>query len=515
MQFIQGFMLLVSLIILGYIGLYSLINRKVPGAIFLFVQMLGGIIWSLASFLEINTLGLYNKIIWRNIQQIGVFTVPIASVFFAIAYSKQYKFKKYAYALTLFPLLDIILIYTNYYHHLVRSGYVIAENALFGQNLIVKLTDLGSILVAVNFFIPLLSMAILFNYKRKVALRFKKQVSLVILSIFFMLIFSWAKTAVLEKLGVYIPIAVLYIPSTLIMFYCLFKYNLLNVSPIARDKVFDVIKEGIIVIDEASYIVDANEYAKQLISKYITEEENLIGLKVTDVLKDHPEILDLYSSKNEAYVELKYKVNDMDNYISCSVHLLYSNDAMIGAILILNDITEKKLYEISLKEKADRDSLTSLLNRRGFTDRFNYIVEDISGNMVSIVMIDIDYFKSINDTYGHMAGDKVLMHFSELLNKYLDTAYALGRIGGEEFAVLFNGIGKREVFNLLENFRKKVETSEVIIDDKVTISYTISIGITDNNTKDIDLDELIRKADIALYEAKDSSRNCTKIYEGV
>jgi diguanylate cyclase (GGDEF)-like protein len=508
-------MLLVSLIILGYIGLYSLVNRKIPGAIFLFIQMLGGIIWSLASFLEINTIGLYNKIIWRNMQQIGVFTVPIASVFFAIAYSKQYSFKKYAYVLTLFPVLDIVLIYTNYYHHLVRSGYVLAENAVFGQNLIVKLTTFGSILVAINFFIPLLSMAILFKYRRKVSDKFKKQVSLVILSIFFMLIFSWAKTAVLEKLGLYIPIAVLYIPSTLIMFYCLFKYNLLNVSPIARDKVFDVIKEGIIVIDEASYIVDANEYAKDLTSKYITEEENLLGLKVTDVLKDHPQILELYSSKNEAYVELKYKLNAMDNYLSCSVHLLYSKEAIIGAILILNDITEKKLYEISLKEKADRDSLTGLLNRRGFTDKFNYIEEQMSTSLISITMIDIDYFKSINDTYGHMAGDKVLMHFSELLNKYLDTAYALGRIGGEEFAVLFNGISKKDAFNLLENFRKEVESSAVVIDDNTVINYTISIGITDNNTKATNLDELIRKADIALYEAKESSRNCTKIYEGV
>jgi diguanylate cyclase (GGDEF)-like protein len=107
------------------------------------------------------------------------------------------------------------------------------------------------------------------------------------------------------------------------------------------------------------------------------------------------------------------------------------------------------------------------------------------------------------------------MHFSELLNKYLDTAYALGRIGGEEFAVLFNGISKKDAFNLLENFRKEVESSAVVIDDNTVINYTISIGITDNNTKATNLDELIRKADIALYEAKESSRNCTKIYEGV
>ena len=126
---------------------------------------------------------------------------------------------------------------------------------------------------------------------------------------------------------------------------------------------------------------------------------------------------------------------------------------------------------------------------------------------VAVIVVDIDFFKNINDTYGHAFGDEVLQYFSNILLKNRREHDIVARFGGEEFVLILPDIEKNDAFKVAEALRVDIENSK--IND---ISITVSIGISMNkNTKNV-FDTLFKQADLALYDAKNSGRNKTVVY---
>ena len=119
-------------------------------------------------------------------------------------------------------------------------------------------------------------------------------------------------------------------------------------------------------------------------------------------------------------------------------------------------------------------------------------------------MLDIDYFKSVNDNYGHEAGDQVLKMTAQLIQKHFGQDFLAARLGGEEFSIFFDDVPLEQARQRLELFRQEFEQQEVSNNDQI-IKCTVSIGVTTNN--DPIIDSLVNKADELLYEAKESGRN--------
>ena len=126
-------------------------------------------------------------------------------------------------------------------------------------------------------------------------------------------------------------------------------------------------------------------------------------------------------------------------------------------------------------------------------------------------MMDIDFFKRINDAYGHAAGDEVIKVFSDLLRQNFRTSDIIGRMGGEEFAVVLINCDKNLAFEKAEQFRINVESYPIIVDDQ-TIQVNVSIGLSELNDTTVTLDSLINQADHALYQAKEFGRNRTVVF---
>ena len=120
--------------------------------------------------------------------------------------------------------------------------------------------------------------------------------------------------------------------------------------------------------------------------------------------------------------------------------------------------------------------------------------------------MDIDHFKIINDTHGHFVGDKVLVHFSQMAGELLRKPDLFGRIGGEEFAILLPDTEADEAFRIADEIRKAVGTSVLDVDGK-SITYTISLGVASSEPGDVSVDELFKRADVKLYEAKNKGRD--------
>lgn len=170
-------------------------------------------------------------------------------------------------------------------------------------------------------------------------------------------------------------------------------------------------------------------------------------------------------------------------------------------------------YHKHQNDAISRDDLTKAYNKKYFTaqlyGQFSYAVH--LSTALSLILIDIDYFKKINDTYGHVAGDKVLAELSDQLHDLVRIEDVLARYGGEEFAILCPGITIIEALRFAERIRKRIESSTFFYED-MEIAVTVSIGVSCIPTIAANFPtEFLKAADAALYRAKHNGRNRVEV----
>lgn len=181
------------------------------------------------------------------------------------------------------------------------------------------------------------------------------------------------------------------------------------------------------------------------------------------------------------------------------------------SLFSLNLILISTLAAIYHRKRSIVDSLTGLYNRTFLEE----IKQTINITDYVVVLADIDFFKKINDTYGHSVGDKVLKASSEMLKTSLRKEDIIIRYGGEEFLILLKKDRRHpeEVVNAVERVRRNIENQSIRISDDDYLKVTISAGVNISTEKMKDIDEAIKKADIALYKAKSKGRNRVEIYD--
>ncbi|MGM9948859.1 MAG: diguanylate cyclase domain-containing protein [Lysinibacillus sp.] len=186
-------------------------------------------------------------------------------------------------------------------------------------------------------------------------------------------------------------------------------------------------------------------------------------------------------------------------------------------VVLTRDINSRKEYELKLKHFAYHDSLTGLPNRILFKERFAVAKEHFlkNNNGLAFIMLDIDLFKTINDTYGHEIGDMVIKEFGLRIKESIRGHDTVARLGGDEFVVLLSNIQNAEnALEMAERIQKKMQQPWEIADVKLTVTTSMGIAMAPFSPN-LSMNELMKKADIALYEAKDSGRNSYKLYTGL
>lgn len=215
--------------------------------------------------------------------------------------------------------------------------------------------------------------------------------------------------------------------------------------------------------------------------------------------------------RERAEIRLELEVIGPDGTIleceTCMTLLLDPYGRLLGLQGVTRDIRERKILEAELHRLATTDALTGLWNRRAFLDRLG---SDIArslryGRPMTLAMVDLDHFKRINDRYGHAVGDDVLVAFADVCRTALRDADVVGRLGGEEFAVLLPETAIRRATATAERLREAVAALSVPAGDE-QVHPTASIGLAQLGPGD-DASRLMARADHALYAAKEQGRN--------
>jgi diguanylate cyclase (GGDEF)-like protein len=235
------------------------------------------------------------------------------------------------------------------------------------------------------------------------------------------------------------------------------------------------IEDFFIKVDDISYPAPDHEWVQHIINN--PNNDHIIYLHNSD------------SGKNlsSAYIVTFNKIPEIDKYI-----------------FSFADITKTEKEKRTLKVQALTDSLTGLYNRFKYDKSLGIEIERNKRykNPLSLIMFDIDYFKRVNDTYGHQAGDDVLRDLATIMRNNIRQHDILGRLGGEEFGIITPETNIEAAQILAEKLRKKVEKSLFCNEDSITCSF----GVTQFKVDD-SIDSFVKRADDALYKAKKGGRN--------
>jgi len=294
---------------------------------------------------------------------------------------------------------------------------------------------------------------------------------------------------------------------------------------------------GLVVLDR--------DYSIQIWNGFMENHSGLLpreakGKLLFDLFEEIPK--DWFMRKAESVFMLKNKAFTIweqrpylfkfDNYrpVTGIADFMYQNTTFIPLMsatgevthlcLIVYDVTDSAVHKLGL-EKANED-LAVLSQTDGLTGLFNRIHWESclqaefkrwtrTHVTASLVMLDIDLFKKVNDGYGHMVGDEVIRHISSLIKHHVRETDTSGRYGGEEFTVLLPDTDLKSAYVFAERLRRSVESSIVKYND-IELNYTISLGVAEVNETFASYEAWIECADAALYKSKESGRNKVSLY---
>jgi diguanylate cyclase (GGDEF)-like protein len=221
-------------------------------------------------------------------------------------------------------------------------------------------------------------------------------------------------------------------------------------------------------------------------------------------------VKELYASpEEEDHCEIELK--DGRTLERHSTGLWNQRGKYLGRVWFFRDITQRKQTEAALADLAQTDPLTGVANLRQFLSRANeeFVRTKRFGRQLSIVIVDIDHFKGINDRWGHAAGDEVLKTLCSVWRGIVRRVDLMARVGGEEFAWLLTETGPTRARIAAEKLRRAAAACRVHRGDEV-ITFTVSVGVSTVAPSDQALDDCVQRADVALYRAKANGRNRTE-----
>ncbi|MFB9994949.1 diguanylate cyclase [Deinococcus oregonensis] len=478
-------------------------GRKTPAATTFFWLMGSLSVWTLCYILELSSVTAQGKFFWVVAKYFGAAAAPVLWFLFSLhATSREaWLTRPVRLALGGWVALTLLVVWTNSAHHLMWTWVALEP----GQPELQAGHGLFFWAYAAAIYGFILASVVLFtHFYRTAQPLFRRQGLLLTLGGFAPLAGRMSEDVLgLDLLPRVDEVIFFFLVSAILFALALFRYNALRMVPIAHHLVIHNIRAGIIVLDPAGRIVDLNPFARELFG---LAEDNIIGAQAQKIMAD----LMQPPTSPGFEEELTLLREGTTSYFSVQRSPIQSAQGRLnGHALVLFDVTARRVAERQLEQLAQTDALTGLTNRRQFLHlaEAEVLAAQQQTRPFAVLMLDIDHFKNINDTFGHPVGDEVLRQVAEACRVNLRPTDVLARYGGEEFVALLPQACLDDACVAAERLRQAVE-SLTVQSAGHTISVTLSVGVAVSGGSGASLlTAYLAQADAALYASKTQGRN--------
>ncbi|MDP2129046.1 MAG: diguanylate cyclase [Pseudohongiella sp.] len=448
-----------------------------------------------------------------KLQYLAVCFAPVLWLFAALSFSGYHNFvKRWRLLFCVIPVITLILAFTNEFHHLVWQSFNIVPGDIRLQIEYGPWFEVS----AVYAYAVVLTGTLMMAFRIGVTRRYWFQLLV-------------AVAAPLVVIGVNLPfiMGINWLPIdptptgfaiANVLQALAIRRGLFMVVPVARRNTMDSISDGVIVIDDLGKVADRNPAAEKIMGVHALQIGNQLSEFLPSDIELDQEIAQEIRTFDGRWLDLRTtKVIDHDDHV-------------LGQVVLIRDVTVERDTQESLirtqealqalnkrlAELAQTDELTGIANRRCLFEALEkeWARSTRYGRPLSLIVLDFDDFKSVNDNYGHQVGDEVLARASSVLKHIIRPQDLVARHGGEEFAVLLpetSGPAAAEVASRIHAALAAIDHPD---NENQTFTVTASVGVATRNEGDHAPDTLMAHADQAMYQSKNSGRNRISIYQG-
>lgn len=507
-----------------------------PGIHSMVLTLIGLGVWSFSYAMITLSSTLEGKHLWLKLENIGIIAVPTLWFFFTLKFARLDKWLTGKPIILLFfiiPIISLSTIFSERWFHLYYTSTRIAMES--GGPLLISRGPMYWVMLAQSYLLEIIGVGVMIWRFIQSRLVYRRQMMYLIAAVtipFAINIIYQLNPGLIPFFSVPVDLTPLFFNVTAILLVAsIFGLSLFDLVPIARDTVMEHIPEMVFVVDAHDRVVDANLMAQKWLGKSINE---ISGQDPVEVFRNWPQLLNRFFFTEFSREEIE--IPGTPKYtLEIVVTPIYNRlNTLEGRVIVARDMTQRKALEVELKEvnlslqnqlnenellrarlqdQAIRDPLTGAFNRRYFSEALDQeSARSIRENTpFSVLILDVDYFKQFNDTYGHKCGDIMLQELAGFLNENTRQGDIVCRYGGEEFVILMTGVSFDDAYKRAERLRKQFEDTIIDFDGK-ELKCTFSAGIASYPTHANSGETLLTLADQALYRSKADGRNRVSIY---
>jgi diguanylate cyclase (GGDEF)-like protein len=502
-------------------------RRSAPGSSALSLLLAAMAVWAGGYATRWMDISVDAKLLWFKVMFIGVSSVPTLFLIFALGFTHNgfWLTPRRLILLSIEPATTLLLHWTNQYHHFFYLSVDLVEK---NGTMILDLTrgPWYHVNVAYSYAAILAGFFLMSHGALRLGPLYRSQYRLIVVASALPWLASIANEFNFTTFHNLEFTPLTFGLSGIIYAFSVLQTHFMDLIPVARSYLIENMCDGVMVLDAQDRVVDINPAMESLLEN---PSSFYLGKSAPDVLDGWLQKTNLLWDETETRAELKVP-KDPPRYLDLRVTPLYDRGHLLnGRLLVFRDVTERKqdekrlryandrlqdqlieigLLQSKLREQAIRDPLTNLFNRR-------YLEETLDRELaragresypVCIIMVDLDYFKKINDTYGHDAGDEVLRALAKTLAEQSRRGDFACRYGGEEFVIVMPNMIKRTAYERAKKLRRRLNALQIPYEGHC-LTTTISMGIASYPTNGETRQALLRAADQAMYAAKKAGRD--------
>jgi diguanylate cyclase (GGDEF)-like protein len=442
---------------------------------------------------------------WLNVEYLALPWVP---GLWLLAVARHNQLRMYRQLFFVIPLITFVGHFTNYRDLFYNAPMSMEQRGPFSVLMVHRgpLSTLDNAYLLVAFMV---GAGIYVSRLRHASTLFRKQALVLVCSSFLPFVGYFVYLADLSPYGLDTAPITLAVTCCL-MYYGIFHCGMFELVPLSRNLIFNSMRDGVLILDTHRRLLDFNPAAEILFPGL---KRRSVGKVVHEVLAEVPDVVTSLRD-SERSSEFTLGVGEQGRTFEMRNWPLVAPTSdrfgrTVGRAVIFSDVSAQARLREELRTRSETDALTGVANRRRFHQALEIeCLRYIRGHApLSLLMIDLDNFKDVNDRYGHPAGDIVLHSVAQLLLSSLRKTDQLARYGGEEFAVLLPETRMEGALVIAERIRKIVGSKPIVAEGEC-IPISVSVGVASHaNDSEVKAQILLKKADLALYRAKTAGRN--------